>query len=912
MDKIFHFGLTNPVDMKSHRSSKSLDYLVSLLDLVVREQVGESLADRMQTIRRLAMERRSELPEAESRLVREFHELNNDELRAVIRWLSLFFDLANVSEERTRLDVLDKRSKAAESTNIPRGESIAAAIYELREQGLTAPEIQRWLDRLRIEPVFTAHPSEAKRRTTRQLLRQVRENLPTKELDTTPEQESHLISDLTILWQSDLVRPERPPVMSEVSRGLYFASTLWNVVPETYQELRDALQRAYPNQHFDVPRFLSFGSWIGGDRDGHPFVTAEVTTKTFARLRRAALEGHLKTCRRLHSQVVMSDQQVTSDSKLRERLDECCAQIPNLEGALSSISTLETYRRFLRMLEYRLGQTLESIPAPEDAIGAFQSVHEFRADLGLLYQSVLSNRGERIAETYLRPWVDQAETFGFHFACLDVRQSSVVHRQCLEEVVSQQVEKESPNALDHIQSKQTPRKIEIDRLSDSAKEVFETFVLLANSYQKQDEDAIGCYIISMTHSSLDVLTVLWLWKTAWCQLHGSLEDLPHLPIVPLFETISDLQNASAILDEFLSNEAYQDYLALNRKREQIVMVGYSDSTKDGGYLTACWELHQAQERLAEIAERHHVNLAVFHGRGGALGRGGGPTARAIRSLPAKSVNGHLRTTEQGEVLSERYDDPAIAHRHLEQVVNATLLVSAGTSKVADERWVEIMNRLSDASLKKYRSLIEHPDFLTYFDLATPISEIETLPIGSRPARRGKRESLSDLRAIPWTFAWTQSRHMLTAWFGIGSSIRQLLDDSNFEWSILQDMYSDWPMFRALIDNAELALAKADMKIANAYAELAAEKVDQEVWQIISTEFEASRGAILMIKNCHELLASIDWLRESVQNRNPYVDPLNLSQIMLLQRSRAEGSSDELQQLLRLTIQGIAGGLRTTG
>lgn len=899
-------------DMKNNQDEKFLGYLVSLLDLVVREQVGESLADRMQTIRRLAMERRSGLPEAETRLVNEFKTLNSDELRAVIRWLSLFFDLANVSEERIRLDVLNERSVAAESSNESRGESIAAAIDELHEQGLAAPEIQRWLDRLRIEPVFTAHPSEAKRRTTRQLLRQIRQHLPAPGQTPTAQNETQLISDLTILWQSDLVRPERPPVMSEVSRGLYFASTLWDVVPQTYQDLRDALRSTYPNQHFEIPRFLSFGSWIGGDRDGHPFVTVAVTTQTFARLRRAALEGHLRTCRRLHSQVVMSDQQVPSNTELHDRLEQCCEQIPNLDEKLTSISTLETYRRFLRMIEYRLQQTLDSIHDTDLAAGAYQSVEEFRNDLRMLYHSILENRGKRIAELYLRPWVDQAETFGFHFACLDVRQSSTAHRNCLNEVITQQAGELPEDVPGYVSSEATPVEIDVEQLGESAKEVFETFILLANAYDKWGADAIGCYIISMTHSATDILTVLWLWKTAWVQSHGTLESLPHLPIVPLFETIGDLQSASAILDEFLTNKVYQSYLARNQKREQIVMVGYSDSTKDGGYLTACWELHQAQERLAETADRHHVNLVVFHGRGGALGRGGGPTARAIRSLPAKSVNGHLRTTEQGEVLSERYDDPAIAHRHLEQVVNATLLVSAGKSREADASWVEIMDRLSQASYKKYRSLIEHPDFLTYFDLATPISEIETLPIGSRPARRGKRESLSDLRAIPWTFAWTQSRHMLTAWFGIGSSIRELLDDTEFDWSVLQDMYSDWPMFRALIDNAELALAKADIQIANAYANLAAKKVDQEVWKMISTEFESSRGAILMIKNSHELLAGIKWLRESVRNRNPYVDPLNLSQIMLLERLRSTESNDELQQLVRLTIQGIAGGLRTTG
>lgn len=342
------------------------------------------------------------------------------------------------------------------------------------------------------------------------------------------------------------------------------------------------------------------------------------------------------------------------------------------------------------------------------------------------------------------------------------------------------------------------------------------------------------------------------------------------------------------------------------------MIGYSDSTKDGGYLTACWELHQGQRSLGEVAEEAHVELTVFHGRGGALGRGGGPAARAIISLPPKSVGGKLRVTEQGEVLSERYDDPAIAHRHLEQIINATLLVSAGKHPTPDPLWDVAMDQLSNESFAKYRQLVEHPGFLHYFATATPISEIETLPIGSRPARRGQRRELSDLRAIPWTFAWTQSRHILPAWFGLGTSIRKFVDDQDTDWSTLRTMYNKWPMFRALIDNAELALAKSDMQIAHSYAALTENGSSDEVWQMISAEFESSRAAILLIKEINELLAGIEWLKDSVRARNPYVDPLNLSQIHLLRQLREKESDEELLNLVRLSIQGVAAGLRTTG
>lgn len=910
--------------MNATLTDRTLDRLIDLLDLVVREQVGESLADTMQRIRRLAVERRAGLPDAESRLVHELSELKPTELRAVIRWLSMFFDLANLAEDQQRIGTLQERDESARASGKPRRESISSAIAELKQQGLDAAEMQRWIDRLRIEPVFTAHPSEAKRRTTRQLLRHIRELLAGQSVAAADIEsvEAELLADLTVLWQSDFVRPDRPPVMSEVSRGVYFASTLWDVVPQTYREMRTALNTAWPQHHFEISQFLSFGTWIGGDRDGHPFVTSDVTRKTFTRLRRAALESHLSECRRMHNRMVMSDQQVSSDQGLRNRLDDSENRWPELTDRLDGVSSLETYRRFLRMLEFRLDRTLSGVTSGASQTGAYGSAEEFSGDLALLRDSVLENRGQRIVDQFLQPWIDLVDTFGFHFASLDIRQNSEVHHQCLQEVIALQQSNDPTFAKMEINELITagtaPGKIDPLELTEDSREVLDTLLLLAEEYENWGTQSVGGYIISMTHSATDILTVLWLWRTAWAQNHDDEQHLPAMPIIPLFETIDDLRNASSILDELLNFPIYQRYLSIGGQRNQTVMVGYSDSTKDGGYLTACWELHQAQERLAEVAEQHHVELTVFHGRGGSLGRGGGPAARAIRSLPHKAVAGRMRVTEQGEVLSERYDDSRIAHRHLEQIINATLLVSAGTSRIPEADWLKAMDSLSQASFRKYRKLVEHSAFLHYFDRATPISEIETLPIGSRPARRGQRKSLSDLRAIPWTFAWTQSRHILPAWFGLGTAIRSLVDADDSDWSTLRAMYAEWPMFRALIDNAELALAKADMQIARSYAALTEDSASDEVWQQIASEFECSRGSVLLIKENTELLADVDWLKKSVMSRNPYVDPLNLSQIELLRQIRSdEGTSDalldkELTNLVRLSIQGIAAGLRTTG
>lgn len=887
-----------------------LHELVDLLDHVVREQVGNQLADQMHKIRSLALERRAGIPGAGRKLVDEFRRLQPQELASVIRWLSLFFDLANLTEENQRVEVLRQREAAARDRGEYRKESVAATIFAFKEAGMKAGELQEWLNRLCIEPVFTAHPSEAKRRTIRQLLRHVRQLIPLESSGITNPIRTELLSNLTVLWQSDFVRPGPPPVMNEVSRGVYFASTLWDVVPKTYSEVRTALQEAYPQHEFQVPRFLSFGSWIGGDRDGHPLVTAEVTAKSLTRLRQAALDAHITECKLLFGRIVVSEQQVGTSPQLKSRLRDFAAQSSEFRRQAEHISDSETYRRFLKMIEFRLRQSYERGRATTGP--AYSSAEEFREDLMLLKESLEQHRGGRIASQYVQPWIDLAGTFGFHFARLDIRQNSEQHEKCLEEIRQQQFPGETRGAGLAEFRASDPRPVDVDRLSAEAQEVFRTFLLLADELQVPGNASIGCYIISMTHSADDMFNVLWLWKAAWWQATGGQQPLPFIQIVPLFETIEDLRAAPTILDTALQSTDYQAYLDQSQEKKQMVMVGYSDSTKDGGYLSACWELHKAQVTLAEIASRHHVSLSVFHGRGGALGRGGGPAARAIQSLPPQAVNGQFRVTEQGEVLSERYDDPKIAYRHLEQVICATLAVSTQKVTDVDRQWSVDMEQMSLTAKQAYRDLIEHPEFLDYFDQATPINEIEALPIGSRPPRRGQRHSLADLRAIPWTFAWTQSRHLLPAWYGLGTAFVEFAEGTDSGWIRLRDMYQQWPMFRALIDNAELALAKADMEIARFYANLIDATGENAIWEMISEEFRRSSGSILMIKNHKELLEDIGWLRQSVMKRNPYVDPLNLMQVQLIRDLREKPNQEELLNLVKLTIQGVAAGLRTTG
>ena len=426
--------------------------------------------------------------------------------------------------------------------------------------------------------------------------------------------------------------------------------------------------------------------------------------------------------------------------------------------------------------------------------------------------------------------------------------------------------------------------------------------------------AFGAHVISMAAAPSDVLTVLWLYKQT-SSLVGGANGATGLPIAPLLETIDDLERGPEILSGMLRIPAYREYVR-KQNDQQMIMLGYSDSTKDGGYLTACWSLYKAQKKLVQVASQHNVKLTFFHGRGGSLGRGGGPTARSIMSLPAGSFRGSMRLTEQGEVLAERYDDPAIAHRHLEQVVWSSLLAAGRPAKPSSEQWLEVMDRISASSFVQYRQLLEQPRFVEYFRCVTPISDIEQLPIGSRPSRRNPGGGLSDLRAIPWVFSWTQSRCLLPAWYGMGAAMKPFLNEPE-QGELLKSMYRNWPFFRALVDNAELALAKSDMQIASHYASLAAnEPALKSIADMISAEYEMACDVVLQLTGKNELLDSTPWLKESIRVRNRFIDTLNFTQVELLRRSRkqpvADHESEELRHLTRLTINGVAAGMRTSG
>ncbi len=817
-----------------------------------------------------------------------------DELFALCRAFSIFFDLTNLAEDRHRVRVLRQRERDTEPQ--ARSESIRAAVGSLKEKGLSAPQFLEVLRVTFVDPVFTAHPTEAKRRTVRGKLRRVRHLLRRREerellARERKRVETEIRSELMTLWETDLLRAKRPTVLEELERSLFFLGSLWEVVPALVGDLQEAIREYYPELEEKVPSLLRFGTWIGGDRDGNPFVTASVTAQSLQKLRSETLKRHKKVCRYILDHLSQSQVRVRFAPELIERIEHYSKEFEGLAEVLERQPSEEIYRRYLEAIHWRLEAT------EQEGAAGYRSSRSLLRDLQILATAVSEqhSRGSTSFEPRLDDWIACVKTFGFCTASLDVRENSSVYRRVVGELLEFQGLCEDYSFLDAVarnrlltQVLETPLSFPRAGFSEKTQGVIELFGVLERFAVRTQGEGLGAHVISMAESSADLLEVLWLRRTFSPSLS--------LPLVPLLETVDDLCNGPRLLEELFTNQHYRATFT-EEVPLQMVMIGYSDSTKDGGYLAANWTLYKAQRALAEKAEELGIRLSFFHGRGGALGRGGGPAARSILSLPVKVAREGLRVTEQGEVLSERYDDPLIAYRHLEQLLWAQLVVHQpgfGRNEELADRFAASVETLSERSLECYRSLLAMPGFIRFFRTLTPISEIEQLPIGSRPSRRNADASLDNLRAIPWTFAWTQSRILLPAWYGLGSAFNE-----------------EWSFFKAIIRNAVLALAKSDMGIAESYA-LRGREDEQlwAVWERIRSEYELTVSVVKRITGEQELLDEVPWLADSIRRRNPYVDPLNLIQLRafeMIEQGEPTGSI-----LMRLAIMGVAAGLRTTG
>ena len=900
--------------------------------------------------------------------------LTPEQDRLVARAFTAYFHLVNMSEEHHRLRVLRRREVAGGGA--PRGESILQAVLAAGAAGVPVDGVRRFLAGCSVEPVFTAHPTEARRRTVLDKLRRL--SHLAQQLDDESGREATLPArarvalydrireEITGLWRTEEVRLTAPSVLDEVRNGLYyFEEALWDVVPRLYREMESALAEAYPGAGLDVPVFLRFGSWIGGDRDGNPGVTAEITERTLRLHKETALALFERALGALLRNLSVAATE-PPDAALEASIAADAEDLPDVAAALGGRSAGEPYRRKLAFMagRVRAARRLNAArlrdpaaseaggvepPRPTDAAVAYRRPEPLLADLELLAAALRRQGAARLAGGELHDLIRRAQVFGFHLARLDVRQHSAVHAAAIAEVL-----RVAGVEADYLKLDEAARIAVLAReianprplvwagrtYSPETQEAIEVFRTVHRLQGELGSEAANVYIISMTAGVSDILAPLLLAKEAGLFDPGTAAGAPGAPatpprstlqIVPLFETIDDLHRCAGLMLDLFALPVYDRLLAAWDRQQQI-MLGYSDSNKDGGFVTATWELYKAQRRLAETCHRADVRLSLFHGRGGAIGRGGGPTNRAILGQPPGTLEGRLRLTEQGEVAFSRYANPDIAHRHLEQTINAVIRASlqtgAGPGESVSEpepSWLEAMDAISPLALDAYRGLVyADPDFVRYFRQATPIDQIAELRIGSRPSRRRTSDRIEDLRAIPWVFSWTQSRHGLPGWFGLGAAVAGVAADGAEPAARLREMYRRWPFFRSLVDNAQLSMGKADLAIARCYAGLVEDgALRARIFGAIEGEWRRTERAVLDITGQTALLGSSPVLRRSIRLRNPYVDPLSLLQVSLLRRLRRrpdagdagdapDGERAVLQRLVALTINGVAAGLQNTG
>lgn len=957
-DKIINTSLEAEVEKRTWKEifgpaiSKDIHLLGDILGAVIQEQAGQDIFDLEEEVRRLAKDRRKAvIPAADKPLEACVARLSLEQAEAVARAFTVYFELINLAEETSRVRILRervwKRERARERLGHtypePLPTSIAAAIEQFRRLGVDEQALADLLKRLHIELVFTAHPTEIKRRTNLSKLHRIAQALYRIETSYLLPSEFEALrrqikAEVTSLWLTERSRIEKPAVTDEVRLALYyFGQTIWDVIPQVYEALAQALARYYPKLS-PPAQFLTFGSWIGGDRDGNPNVTPHVTAETLRLHRGQAVHSHEAVVHNLSRSLSISNRFRPVSDELAKALE---AEKDNQAARITFLRERYPNERY-RLQAAVLREALEEMIADDGTVArllgetktappGFKTKADLLAPLEMIDASLRGGGLAIVADYELKTFLTQARVFGLHVARLDIRQYSEVHTAVLDEVFKHlnicpnyaklSVGKQT-QLLTELLSAYRPDLNLLPNLSTEAKDTLTLFQVLYRAVILYGPEMVGPYIISMTRSPADVLAVLLLaYWAGLCLLPHQGHPQDNLAIVPLFETRADLAKAPEIMAELFTHPMYAKHLA-RLGNEQIIMIGYSDSNKEAGYLTARWELFQTQEALAEVCQKYGVTLTLFHGRGGTIARGGDPVDRAIMAQPPESVKGRIRITEQGEVISENYGNPAIARRHLEQVVHAVLLASvpAATPREAlTEAWQAVMDELSDIAYRAYRELVyETPALLEYWQQATPIDEVSQLRIGSRPARRTMSKGLEDLRAIPWVFSWMQSRHVLPGWYGVGTALETYVDHDETRLPYLRNMYKEGPFFELVIDGVQIALAKADMEIARIYADLVEdEAVREQIYSLIKAEYERTRYWVLQVTNQHEILEKAEFLAYTINQRNPYVDPLNFIQVSLLRRLRAlpdseSGQAREFRQAIFLTMNGIASGLKNTG
>ena len=915
----------------------SVKLLGKLLGNIIKSHAGDKVYMAVEKLRKGFINLRKDNNQIKhDQLIRYIGKLDPITLKNVIRSFSKYFALVNVAEEAYQhINRTDRLKSGFDSWE----GSFDQTLRECKASEMDDTQLESLINSLRYIPVFTAHPTEAKRRSKLEAMRRIFNTI--LELQSYKGQSikreeliDELQAEILILWRTDEVRLRKPTVLDEVENGLYyFRTSLFRAIPEVYRDLEKAIKRVYHTDNVKVPSFIRFGSWIGGDRDGNPFVTPDITREAVYMHAETALHEYMRRAQKLSTLLTHSSGLTTpSDEFLSSSKDDD----KYFQGAFEDTTqdfAKEPYRRKLKIIRYRLKERLNAIKQlkNKDNINcphAYNSEKELLSDLYLIKDSLISDNDNILNDFGLNDFIRLVETFGFYLVNLDIREESTNHTNAISEILKNHshTEYDQLDESSRISSLENVIKSELTlddiypSLSDETKKVLDVFTVMKELRNEVSEHAFGNYVISMTHHASHVFEVLALAKL--CGLISLKEGklTASIQVTPLFETIDDLTRIEEILEDLFSNDTYTNLLgSYENSKLQEVMLGYSDSCKDGGILSSSWSLYKAQQQVLDISKKYHIECRLFHGRGGTVGRGGGPTHNAILAQPNKTVRGMIKITEQGEVLSYKYAVPQSASYELELAISG--LIKASKHLVIDDtvctnNFEEIMSEMSIVGEKKYRDLTDDKEgIMDYFYEATPVQELAELNIGSRPSHRKKTQrSKYSIRAIPWVFGWSLSRHTLPAWYGLGSALNQMVASDQSSMDKLKTMYSEWPFFRVLLDNIQMALAKSDLGIARDYSLLVKDRnAANQIIDDIEKEFESTVQTLLRIVGSDQLLSDNTKLSLSLSRRQPYLDPLNYIQVMLLKAHREIPDEDtvNLDPLLR-TIHAIATGMKNTG
>lgn len=924
---MFHEGGDSVAKVTDHNVllRQDVKMLGNILGEILIIHGGRELFDKVETIREMTKRIRNEFNEDDyHKLKEEISSLEPPMRQQVIRAFSIYFHLINIAEQNHRIR---RRRQYLLEEGTSQSFSIEEAVSKVKSYNLTNEEIQEVLHELSIELIMTAHPTEATKRTVLEIQKRISENL--RKLDnplSTDQEKSYveesLFNEVTALWHTDELRHRKPKVLDEVKNGLYyFDQTLFDTLPAVFQELEMQLQRQVSEEDWQVPNFIQFGSWIGGDRDGNPNVTPEITWTTLEMQRKLILKKYEASIVELMRRFSQSSERISINPQFIDKVEK--EENTYLKGKEKWPVKSEVYRRKFAVILKRLRETGKSSHG-------YRYAEDLASDLTEIKRHAEAHLPVIKKLKTMRKVIRQVQMFGFHLATLDIRNHSGEHEAAIHEILkavhvtnnySDLAEGEKQKVLCQVLNDQRPLLLFDGGYSKATQKMLEVFRMIKKAHDEFGKRAIEVYLVSMTESPSDLLEVLVLAKeTGIYRLYPDGRVESDLDVAPLLETIDDLIAGPNIMRTLFETEVYRKQLQA-RKGHQEIMLGYSDGSKDGGTLSANWELFKAQLEIHNTAREYDIRLKFFHGRGGSLGRGGGSLNTSILSQPMETLGDGVKITEQGEVLSSRYLLEDIAYRNLEQAAAALFEACAKVSSAPDQvelrkkEWEAAMEAISEKSLEKYQSLVfGDPDFLTYFHQATPLTELGALNIGSRPMSRKNSQRFEDLRAIPWVFAWTQSRHMLPAWYAAGTGLQAFIEADESHLGMLQTMYEEWSFFHSTINNLQMALLKADMDTAKEYLGLVEDKeLAKRIFTDIAEEYERTKDALLRISRNEELLSHKPNIKDSVHVRNPYVDPLNFLQVDLIRKLReTPNPPDELVTEVLLTINGVAAGLVNTG